>query len=444
MRRRDWERACTRWAEMHHAFPEHASAFLRGAEALLRAGRIEEAEAVAGEAVARFPDQAGGHVQRGEIAMRRHDWEGACTRWAEMRHAFPDQAAGFVRGAEALLRARRLEEAETVAGEAVARFPEHAGGHVHRGEIAMRRGDWEGACTQWTEVRHAFPDQAAGFVRGAEALLRAGRLEEAEAVAGEAVARFPDRAGGHVQRGEIAMRRRDWEGACARWAELRHAFPELNAGFVRGAALARWRPCFETENLEISILIDPKGVNRAEQLHGREPFLDVRCNGRVVAQASVQDLSHGLVRITVEPSIPTADDTLFSIHDAVTDKTLATLITPAFLRAQRIVGAVENRPRPAVRGWTLDLDHPERSRRVAIYVDGRLVEVVSADRQRADMARWQETDGYHGFLWRIPESLSVMDGTRIDVFDADTGLPLRSSPARLKGGQVVVSGRHGT
>ena len=97
---------------------------MRGAEALMNAGHLEEAEAVAGEAVARFPDRAGGHVQRGEIAMRRRDWEGACARWAEFRHAFPDQAAGFVRGAEALMNAGHLEEAETVAGEAVARFPD--------------------------------------------------------------------------------------------------------------------------------------------------------------------------------------------------------------------------------------------------------------------------------------------------------------------------------
>ena len=56
MRRGDWEAACTQWAEMRRAFPDHAAGFVRGAEALLRAGRLEEAEAVAGEAAARFPD----------------------------------------------------------------------------------------------------------------------------------------------------------------------------------------------------------------------------------------------------------------------------------------------------------------------------------------------------------------------------------------------------
>ena len=123
MRRRDWEGACARWAELRHAFPEHAAGFVRGAEALLRAGRLEEAEAMAGEAVARFPDRSDGHYHRGQVAMRRRDWEGACARWAELRHAFPDQAAGFARGAEALMNAGHLEEAEAVAGEAVARFP---------------------------------------------------------------------------------------------------------------------------------------------------------------------------------------------------------------------------------------------------------------------------------------------------------------------------------
>ena len=63
--------ACTRWAQMRRAFPDHAAGFVRGAEALMHADHLEEAEALAAEAVARFPDHPRGHLHRIELATRR-------------------------------------------------------------------------------------------------------------------------------------------------------------------------------------------------------------------------------------------------------------------------------------------------------------------------------------------------------------------------------------
>ena len=124
---------------MRRAFPEQAAGFVRGAKALLEAGRTEEAAALANQAVALFPDHPRAHVHRAEAAMRCADWPTACEHWAATRRAFPDQAAGFVRGAKALLEAGRTEEAEAVASEAVALFPDHPRAHVHRAEAAMRQ-----------------------------------------------------------------------------------------------------------------------------------------------------------------------------------------------------------------------------------------------------------------------------------------------------------------
>ena len=59
-------------------------------------------------------------------------------------------------------------------------------------------------------------------------------------------------------------------------------------------------------------------------------------------------------------------------------------------------------------------------------------------RWRLDEADPNRRRGRHGFLWRIPASVAGPDGTRIDVFDADTGQPLSGSPVRLEGGQVVA------
>ena len=72
MHREDWTAASERWEELRQAFPDHPSGYMRGAKALMRAGRPEEAQALAFEAMERFPEASpGGHVQRGEVLMRR-------------------------------------------------------------------------------------------------------------------------------------------------------------------------------------------------------------------------------------------------------------------------------------------------------------------------------------------------------------------------------------
>lgn len=123
---------------------------------------------------------------------------------------------------------------------------------------------------------------------------------------------------------------------------------------------------------------------------------------------------------------------------------VATLVIPYSWRRRRIAGAVESRERAEVRGWVLDPARPERSRKVAIHVDGLLHEVIEASAPRPDIARWKGTGGRHGFLWRIPEHLAAREGARIDVFDADTGRVLRGSPVRVRDARVMASDRCGT
>ena len=191
MRREDWSVACERWEAVRVAFPDHTSGYERGTVALMNAGRLEEAESLAEEAVGRFRDRPGSYLRRAELAMRREDWAVACERWEALRGAFPDEASGYVRGAAALRKAGCLDEAEAVVCEAMERFPDRPEGYGQWAELAMRRRDWAMAAERWEEVRRAFPNHASGYVRGAAALRKAGRLEEADALAREAAKRFP-------------------------------------------------------------------------------------------------------------------------------------------------------------------------------------------------------------------------------------------------------------
>ena len=206
-------------------------------------------------------------------------------------------------------------------------------------------------------------------------------------------------------------------------------------------AFAHRRSRLGIKQLEVNILLNPEWIDQAEQRRDGEPILELRRNGRIMAQVFKRDLLHHSVQIAMEAHIPTTGTTLYSIHDAFTGKALAALAAPAFRQARRVIGAVENRPLPEVRGWLLDPANPNQSRRVAVHLDGHLHAVLNADKHRADIARWKGTDGHHGFLWPIPDALAVKDGTHIAVFDADTGRPLRGSPIRIESKQAVASGR---
>ena len=201
-------------------------------------------------------------------------------------------------------------------------------------------------------------------------------------------------------------------------------------------ALAR-RPARLGAALEASVLLDPAWLAQARERDDR-PRLELRRNGRLLAQAAAPD--HGrAVRLAAGSSLLAAAGALYSVHDAFDGEALAALAMPARRQRRQLAGAVEKGTGRAVRGWLLDAADPDRRRRAAIHLDGNLQAVVSAAEPRGDIARWKGTSGRHGFLWRIPLSVVWPDGTRIDVFDSDTGRPLSGSPLHLEGGQVVAS-----
>ena len=202
-------------------------------------------------------------------------------------------------------------------------------------------------------------------------------------------------------------------------------------------ALAR-QPARIGAALEASVLLDPAWLAHARERDGR-PRLELRRNGRLLAQAAAPDNGRA-VRLAAGSSLPAAAGALYSVHDAFDGAALAALAMPPRRRRRRLAGAVEKGTRRAVRGWLLDEAEPDRRRRAAIHLDGRLQAVVGAADLRGDIARWKGTSGRHGFFWRLPAPVAGPDGTRIDVFDADTGRPLSGSPVRLEGGQVVAGG----
>ena len=207
-------------------------------------------------------------------------------------------------------------------------------------------------------------------------------------------------------------------------------------------ALALRRTSFGVGKLEVEVLIPSEWFERIGPGGDSEAAFELRRNGRIVAVAAARaprDVGGGVLRFPARWRGPGLRDTCYSLHDAATGEAVAAVAAPAFRRARRVKGAVESRPRAEVRGWAFDPARPERIRRVAIHVDGRLRVVLAAASCRGDVARWKGTGGRHGFLWRVPDAAAT-DGARIDVFDADTGRPLRGSPLRIRGGRAEAHG----
>ena len=215
-------------------------------------------------------------------------------------------------------------------------------------------------------------------------------------------------------------------------AERTETRPRRNGSVM---ALAR-RPARFGATLEASILLDAAWLADTRQREGLAR-IELRRNGQLLGQAATPRDGR-VVRLAAGSSLWAAAGAVYSVHDAFDGAALAALVMPARRRRRQLAGAVEKGTRRAVRGWLLDEADPDRRRRAAIHLDGSLQAVVSAADPRGDIARWKGTSGRHGFLWRIPSSVAGPDGTRIDVFDADTGRPLSGSPVYLAGGQTAA------
>ncbi len=224
-------------------------------------------------------------------------------------------------------------------------------------------------------------------------------------------------------------------GQETRIAELTADLDAARRGHLMALARRGRRRGFDL--LEVVVRPIPEWLAEARG-RGPGPVLELRRNGRVLAHAAAPEAICDTLRIPVAPSQRGAAEALYSVHDVATGVVLAALVAPALWHARAVEGAVESRPQPEIRGWLLDPAHPHQPRRVAIEVDGRLCDVIVAGEPRDDIARWKGTDGCHGFLWPVPAPAA--EGARVDVFDADTGRPLRGSPVHVADGQATAAG----
>jgi hypothetical protein len=82
------DEAISRWQKVCELFPDQPDGYWKLTDELLRAGKLDEAEAVIQQGISRMPDERYILWQWGRTATQRHDWAEARRRWevAKSRH----------------------------------------------------------------------------------------------------------------------------------------------------------------------------------------------------------------------------------------------------------------------------------------------------------------------------------------------------------------------
>jgi tetratricopeptide repeat protein len=216
MDRRSWNEALGLWQRLRQSFPERSDGYIWPIQVLWQGGRLDEADAMAAEALARFPEDTEVLVQLGWIATTRERWDEAQRWWTAARARAPDRLDCYLGELRSLWRLSRFDEAEAVAAEALKRFPGNCDIQAERAWIAVNRGDWEEARARWLLVLTIEPGRREAQVRLIQALRALGRANEVETAATEALARVPDDPQLLVEHVLAAADRLDWPAAAAR------------------------------------------------------------------------------------------------------------------------------------------------------------------------------------------------------------------------------------
>jgi tetratricopeptide (TPR) repeat protein len=188
----DHDEAIQRHAGLRKRFPGVVQGYTRGALSLAAKNRLDEAEALAEEAMQRFPDDIGGFLEYARLAGRREDWPEALRRWQIVQGEFSTKSFGYMGRAQAMIRLGRYDEADALLADTRIRFPTESGPFAEAARCATARGDVPEATERWKRRYQRFPLEVHGYWDAAWELEKLGAVAEAEAALRTAVDRFPN------------------------------------------------------------------------------------------------------------------------------------------------------------------------------------------------------------------------------------------------------------
>ena len=252
-RQRDCDEAQRLWRDVRARFAGQIDGYRGEAAALVDVGRLDEADALLAEGLARFADNFDLASDHARLAERRPDWALAAARWREVVSRCPQEPAAHIALVNSLARSAKLDDAQNVILGALHRFPNDLAVAAAEAEVAAARRDWPKAIEIWTAIQARFPDDARGPVGLGHTLREAGQLERAEQCLAAAAQRFPQSPELAVQWALTLSAQRHWPKALAMWASLKERFP--------GHAQVKWG---------IGHIIDQAVIDQAAEV--QEPF----------------------------------------------------------------------------------------------------------------------------------------------------------------------------
>ena len=242
--RRDWPEAARRWDIVRARLVEEEAAYTGAARAMREQGRMDEADRLLREAIARFPDRRPPLTEHAWLAHVRHDWPAAVERWAAVRARFPDHEEAYVQGARALAEQWRHDDADALLVEGMAFLPNAAEIAVEYAWLAYRQRRWPEATERFALVRDRFPNHPDGYLGGALACRDQSLLGEAEAILSAGMARLPNQPRLMLDYAllpvfPIHAEQKNRPESLRRIERLRERFPAFEPGYLQGIRLLR-------------------------------------------------------------------------------------------------------------------------------------------------------------------------------------------------------------
>jgi tetratricopeptide (TPR) repeat protein len=153
MSRQRWEEALRWWTAVRSRAPERIEGYIWAARALWQCGRMNDAETMAADAVARFPKDIAALAEHAWVAVARYDWNAALLRWRRVCRAEPERQDGQIGLIQALRMIGRVDEAEAMGAKAIASHPDAEALLVEHVWTAVAREDWAEAAARLEAAR---------------------------------------------------------------------------------------------------------------------------------------------------------------------------------------------------------------------------------------------------------------------------------------------------
>jgi len=155
---RRYQRAVEVCETLRQKFPRLPLGYRLAARALISDNKLEEADLVLRDAIAKLRDQTWLVSEYATLCQASGQWDPSIKMWSEIRDSHPDTPTGYLGVVSALLHLERFDEAEVACREAMSRFPELPDGFLEYGNIALRRNRPAEAAARFADAEARFSD----------------------------------------------------------------------------------------------------------------------------------------------------------------------------------------------------------------------------------------------------------------------------------------------